>query len=188
LKLNGLRRLLVYTDDINILGGSIHIIMKKNTEALIVASEETGLEVNAEKTKYVFMSQEQRTGKNHNIKLGNTHFARVEQINYLETAIKNQNSIHEEIKSRLKSENACYHSVQNILSSTVLSKNIRINICRIIILHVVLYGCKTWSLTWREGHRLRLFENRGLRKTFGTRRDEVTWEWRRLHNEELYDL
>jgi hypothetical protein len=57
-----------------------------------------------------------------------------------------------------------------------------------MILPVVLYGCETWSLTLREGHRLRVFENRVLRRIFGPRRDEVTGEWRKLHNEELNDL
>jgi hypothetical protein len=92
----------------------------------------------------------------------------------------NKNSILGEIKSRLKSGNACYHSVQNLLSS--LSKNIKINIYRTIILPVVLYGCKTWSRTLRKECRLRVFENRVLRRTVEPKRDEVTGEWRRLHN------
>ena len=96
--------------------------------------------------------------------------------------------VQEEIKSRLKLGNACYHSVQNLLSSSLLSKNLKIKICRTIILPVVLYGCETWSLTLREEHRLRVFENRVLRRVFGSKRDEVTGEWRKLHNEELSDL
>jgi hypothetical protein len=74
----------------------------------------------------------------------------------------NQNLIHEEIKRRLNSGNACYHSVQKLLSSRLLSKNIKIRIYKTIILPVVLYGCETWSLTLREEHRLRVFENRVL--------------------------
>jgi len=77
----------------------------------------------------------------------------------LGTTLTNQNSIAEEIKSRLKSWNACYHSVQNRLSSRLLSKNIKIKIHRIITLPVVLYRCETWSLTLREERRLRVFEN-----------------------------
>jgi hypothetical protein len=69
-----------------------------------------------------------------------------------------------------------------------LSKNLKIKIYRTIILPVVLYGCETWSLTLREERRLRVFENKVLRRIFGPRRDEVTEEWRRLHNEELNDL
>jgi len=70
----------------------------------------------------------------------------------------------------------------------LLSKNFKIKIYRTIILPVVLYGCETWSLTLREGRRLRVFENRVLRRVFGPKRDEVTMEWRKLHNEELNDL
>jgi hypothetical protein len=78
--------------------------------------------------------------------------------------------------------------VQNLLSSRLLSKNLKIKIYRNIVLPVVLYGCKTWSLTLREERKLRVFENMVLRRIFGPRRDEVTGEWRRLHNEELNDL
>ena len=96
--------------------------------------------------------------------------------------LTSQNSIQEEIKNGLKLGNACYYSVQNLLSSRLLSKNLKIKIYRTIILPVVLYGCETWSLT------LRLFEIRVLRRVFGPKRDEVTGEWRKLHNEELNDL
>jgi hypothetical protein len=74
------------------------------------------------------------------------------------------------------------------LSSRLLSKNLKIRIYKTIILPVVLYGCETWSLTLREVHRLRVFENRVLRRIFGLKRDEVTGEWRKLHEEELRDL
>jgi hypothetical protein len=70
----------------------------------------------------------------------------------------------------------------------LLSKNLKIKIYRTIILPVVLYGCEAWSLTLRVERRLRVFENRVLRRVFGPKRDEVTGEWRRLHNEELNDL
>ena len=83
-------------------------------------------------------------------------------------------TVQEEINSRLKSGNACYHSVQNLLSSSLLSKNLKIKVYRTIILPVVLYGCETWSLTLREEHRLRVFENRGLRRILGPQRDEKT--------------
>jgi hypothetical protein len=100
----------------------------------------------------------------------------------------NQNSFHEEIKSRLKSGNAFYPSVKNLLSSSLLSKNVKIKIYRTIILPVLLYGCETWSLTLREECRLRVFENGVLRRIFGPKRGEVTVEWRRLHNKGLYAL
>jgi hypothetical protein len=78
--------------------------------------------------------------------------------------------------------------VFNLLSSRLLSKNLKIRIYRTIILPVVLYGCEAWSLTLREKRRLKVFENRVLRRMFGPKRDEVTEEWRKLHNEELNDL
>jgi hypothetical protein len=109
----------------------------------------------------------------------------VEQIKYLGITLTNQNSIHEEIKSRLKSDSTFYHSVLNLLSSSLLSKNVKIKIYRTIILPVVLYGCEIWSLTLREKCRLRFFENRVLRRIFGLKRDEVTGEWRRLHKKGL---
>jgi hypothetical protein len=107
----------------------------------------------------------------------------VSQFKYLGTTVRNQNFIKEDIKRRLNSGNACYHLVQNLLSSQLLSKNVKIRLQRIIILPVVLYGCETWSLTLREEHRLRL-----LRRIYGPRRDEVTGEWRKLHYKELSDL
>jgi hypothetical protein len=91
--------------------------------------------------------------------------------------------IQEEIKKRLNSGNVCYHSAQNLLSSRLLSKNVKIIIYKTIILPVVLYGCETWSLALREEHRLRVFLSRVLRRIFGRKRDEVTGEWRKLLNE-----
>ena len=88
--------------------------------------------------------------------------------------LTNQNSIQEEIKSRFKLGNACYYSVQNLLSSSLPSKKLNIKIHRTIILPVVLYGYETWSLTLMEERRLRVFENRVLRRVFGPKRDEVT--------------
>ena len=106
----------------------------------------------------------------------------------METTLKNQNSVQEEIKSRLKLGNACYHSVQNLLSCRLLSTNLKIKIYRTIILPAVLYGCEIWSLILREVRRLRVFENRVLRRVFGPKRDEGTGEWRKLHSVELRDL
>jgi hypothetical protein len=91
----------------------------------------------------------------------------VEEFKYLGTTLTNQNSIQAEIKSRLKLDNACYYSVQNLLSSRLLSKNLKIKIYRNTILPVVLYGCEAWSLTLREERRLRVFENRVLRRCVG---------------------
>jgi len=133
-------------------------------------------------------SRDQNAGRSHSMKIDNSSFERVEVFKYLGTTLTNQNSIQEEIKSRLKLGNACYCSVENLWSSSLLSKKLKIKIYRTIILPVVLYGCETWSLTLREERRLRVFENRVLRRVFGPKRDQVTGEWRKLHNEELTDL
>ena len=105
------------------------------------------------------MSRDQNAGRNHSVRIDNSTFERVEEFKYLGTTLTNQNSIPEEIKSRLRSGNACYHSMQNLLSSRLLSKNLKIKIYRTIIFPVVLYGCVTWSLTLREERKLRVFEN-----------------------------
>jgi len=102
-------------------------------------------EVSADKTKYMVMSRDQNAGRIHSVRM-----ERVEEFKYLGTTLTNQNYIQEEIKSRLRSGNACYYSVQNLLSSRLLSKNLNIKIYRTIILPVLLYGCETWSLTLRE--------------------------------------
>ena len=154
---------------------------------MIVASKEICLEVNADKTKCNIMSRDQNAGRSHNIKFASSFFEKVEEFKYLGITVTNQ-YIQEEIKSRLKSGNVFYHSVQNHLSSSFLCKNLKIKIYRTIILPVVLYGCETWSLTLREERRLRVFENRALTRISGPRRDEVTRKWRKLHNEELNDL
>jgi hypothetical protein len=106
----------------------------------------------------------------------------------IKLTITNQNLIQEEIKRRLNSGNACYHSVQNLLSSRLLSKNVKVRIYKIIILPVVLYGCETWSLSVGEEHKLRVFENRVLRRIFGPKGDGVTGGWRKLLNEKLHEL
>jgi len=125
LKLRGTHRLLVYVNDVNILGGSVHTV-KENAEALILASKEIGLKVNADKTKYMVMSGNHNAGQSHCMKIDNNSFERLEELKYVGTTLTNQNSIQEEIKSRLKSGNACYHSLQNLLSSILLSKNLKI--------------------------------------------------------------
>jgi hypothetical protein len=100
--------------------------------------------------------------------------------------LTNQNDIRDEMKSEFNSGNASYHSVQNLLSSRLISKNLKIKIYETVILPVVLYGCETWSLTLMEEHRLRVFENRVLR-IFGPKREE-DGSWRKLHNDELHRL
>ena len=96
------------------------------------------------------MFRDQNSGQDSNTQIGNKCFETVEEFKYLETTLTNKNSIYKEIKNRLKSKNACYHSAQNFLSSSLLSKNVKITIYSIITLPIVLYGCETWSHTLRE--------------------------------------
>ena len=98
------------------------------------------------------------------------------ELKYLGTNLTDQNCVQEEIKSRLKSGNACYNLVQDLLSSNLLSKNLKIKVHRTIILPVVVYGCETWLLTLREELRLKVSKHRVLRRIFGPMRDEVTGE------------
>jgi len=134
------------------------------------------------------MPRDQNAGRSHNIKSENSSLESVEEFKCLGTTLTNQNSVQEEIKSRLKPGNACYLSVQNLLFSSLLSKNLKIKIDRTIILPVVLCGYETWLLTLREEGRLRVLEKRMLRRIFGPKRDEAIQEWRKLHNKELNDL
>ena len=109
MKLNGTHQLLVHADDVNILGGRVHII-KKNTEAFSVGSKESGLEVNADKTKYIVMSLNQKAGRSHNIKIDNSSFQRVEEFKYLRRNLTNKISIQEVI-------NPYPANVENMVSS-----------------------------------------------------------------------
>ncbi|KAJ4427453.1 hypothetical protein ANN_25076 [Periplaneta americana] len=151
-------------------------------------SRAIGLEVNPEKTKYMIMSPDQNIVRNGNIKIGDLSFEEVEKFIYLGATVTNINDTREEIKRRLNMGNACYYSVEKLLSSSLLSKNLKVRIYKTVILPVLLYGCETWTLTLREEHRFRVFENKVLRKIFGAKRDEVTGEWRKLHNTELHAL
>jgi hypothetical protein len=135
----------------------------------------------------MIMSHHLNTGQNQNIRIANESFKNVKKFKYLGMTLTNQNYIHDEIKSRLNSRNACYHSVQNILSFHLISINLKIKIYKTVNLPVVLYGCKTWSLILREEHKLRDSENRVLRRIFGPKREEDR-SWTKLHNDELYCL
>jgi hypothetical protein len=104
------------------LGGGLNA-KKENTETLLEASRDIGLEINAEKTKYMIMSRHQNSGQNQNIRIANESFENVAKFKYIGTTLTNYNDIHDDIKSRLNSGSACYHSAQNLLSSRLITKN-----------------------------------------------------------------
>jgi hypothetical protein len=133
LKLNGTHQLLTYANDVNLLGDNIGTI-KKTTETLIDASKAIGLEINLEKTKYVLLFHHQNVGQNRDMQIANRSFENVSQFKYLGTTVRNQNFIKEEIKRRMSSGNACYHSVHNLLSSRLLLKKLKIRVYKTIIL------------------------------------------------------
>jgi hypothetical protein len=117
LKLNGIHGLLAYADDVNQLGDRS---IRENTETLIDARKEVGLELNAEKPKYMLLSRHKNVAQNRDIRIAIRSFENVSQFKYLGTTVTNQNLIQEEIKRRMISGNACYHSVQNLLSFRLL--------------------------------------------------------------------
>jgi hypothetical protein len=123
--------------------------MKENTETLLEDSRGVGLEINAEKTKYMIMSRHPNSGQNQNIRIAKEQFQNMAKFKHLGTTLINQNDYHDETKRRLDSGKACYHSVQNILSSCLIQKK-EIKIYNTVIFSVVLYGYETLSLTLRE--------------------------------------
>jgi hypothetical protein len=130
------------------------------------------------------MSRDQNVVENRNIMIGNISFESVTQLKCLGKTLNNKNSTHEKIR-KLKSRNVYYHLMQNLLSPSLLPKSVNIKTYRIISLSVLLYGCETWLLTLWEEIRLRVLENRMLRRIFGSEREEVTGKWKRLHKKEL---
>jgi hypothetical protein len=136
LTMNRTHQLLAYADDVNLSGYNIDTI-NKNRQTLI--------EINVEKTTYMLLSRQQNADQNWDIKTANRLFESVSQFRYLGTRIINQNLIQEEIKNG----NVCYHYLQKLLSSRLLSRKVKIVVCKIIILPVVVYGFETWSLTLR---------------------------------------
>jgi hypothetical protein len=141
LEMNETHQILVYTDDVYLLGDSVNTI-KESSETLLQANRDVSLQIDVEKTKYMIMSHHPNSGQNQNIRIANESYEKVAKFKYLGMTITNQNDIYDEIKSRLNSGNACYCSVQNLLSPCLTSKNIKIKIYKTVILPVVLYGCK----------------------------------------------
>jgi hypothetical protein len=134
------------------------------------------------------MSRYPNSGQNQNKSIANESFEKVAKFKYLRTTLTNQNDIHDEIKSRFNLGN---EGMLAIIQSRIFClphiKNLKIKIYKTVILTVVLYGCKTWSLTLGEEYRLRVVENRVLRKIFGPKREE-DGSWRKIHNDELHSL
>jgi hypothetical protein len=133
----------------------------------------------------MIMSRHPNSGQNQNIRIANESFENVAKFKYLGATLTNQNDIHDEIKSRLNSGNACYYSVQNLLFSCLISKNLKVKIYETVILPFVPYGCETWSLTLGEEHRLKVLKT--VLKIFGPKRKE-DGSCRKLHNDELHNL
>jgi hypothetical protein len=140
-ELNGTHQLLAYAD-VNLLGDRVNTI-KENSGTFLEASRDIGLETNAEKTKYMIMSRHPNLGQNLNIRIANEPFEKVAKFKYLGTTLTNQNEIHDDIKSSLNSGNACYYSFQNLLSSRLISKNLKNKIYKTVIFQIVLCGCET---------------------------------------------
>ncbi|KAJ4438516.1 hypothetical protein ANN_14461 [Periplaneta americana] len=146
-----------------------------------------GLEVNPEKTKYMVMTRDQNIVRTGNIQIEDLSFEEVEKFKYLGATVTNINDTREEIKRKINMGNACYCSVGKLLSSSLLSKNLKVRIYKTVILPV-LYGCETWTFTLREEQRLKVSENKVLRKIFEAKRNKIIREWRKLHNAELHAL
>jgi sorting nexin-29 len=127
LKLKETRQLLTYAEDVDVVGEHMNTI-KKTQKLLLDASQDVGLEVNPEKTKYLLMSCSQRIGQKYTIKIANRSFEDVAKFKYLRTTLTDQNCVQEEIKSRLNSGKACCHSVQSLLSSRLLYRNVKVKI------------------------------------------------------------
>ncbi|KAJ4445822.1 hypothetical protein ANN_12507 [Periplaneta americana] len=138
LELNGLHQLLVYAGDMNMLGENPQTI-RENAGILLEANKEIVLEVNPEKTKYMIMSRDQNIVRNGNIKIGNLSFEEVENFKYLGATVTNINDTREEIKHRINMGNAYYYSVEKLLSSSLLSKNLKVRIYKTVITYYRLF-------------------------------------------------
>ena len=169
--MNGSHQVLAYAEDINLIGDDIRTIERK-VHVLLNACNGIGLAENTGKTMYMEIGRHRGIIANEHIRIGSNSYEKVKSFKYLGSLVTNQNSIQDEIKCRLKAGNSHYYSVQILLYSGLSSKNLKFKIYKTIILPVVLYGCEALSLTLREERRLRIFENRILRRILGPKRDQ----------------
>ena len=186
LDMYGTHQALAFADDVNLAGDDISTI-ERNADVLINACKDIGLVVNKGNIKYMKIGRHRGMIANEPIGIGSNSYEKVKIFKYLGSLVTNQNSIQNEIKCRLKAGNLCHYYSQTLLSSLLLTKNLKIKIYKTIILSVGLYGYEAWSFTLREERRLREFQNRILRRIFGPKRD-VNGNWRRLHYEEPHSL
>jgi sorting nexin-29 len=140
LEFSGTHQLLVYADDVNLLGDSVNSI-KENTESLLEANGDVGLEINAEKTKYMIMSRHPNSEQNQSM-ITNESFEKMAKFKYLGMTLTNQNDIHDEIKSKLNSGYACRYSVYNLLFSRLISRNLKIKIYKTVFFQLCCMGAK----------------------------------------------
>ena len=162
--------------------------VRENAEIFIKSSKDIGLVVNFEKTKYMITSRHSNVIQNKNIVITDLSFEKCGKVQISRSNSNRYKYMREEIKLRINMGNACYYSLEKILSPRLLSKKLKVKTFKTIILPVVLYICETWSLSLREEHRLRVFENKVLRKIFGAKKHETTREWRKLDKAELHAL
>jgi hypothetical protein len=141
---------LVYADDVNLLGDSINTI-KENSKSFLETSRDIGLEINAEKTKYMIMSRHSNSGQYQNIRIANESFERLATFKYSGTTVTNQNDIHDEIKSRLNSGMLTIIQSKIFCLPVSYQKNLKIKIYKTVMLPVVLYGCETWISHFEGG-------------------------------------
>ncbi|KAL4083661.1 hypothetical protein QTP88_028977 [Uroleucon formosanum] len=177
--------ILAYADDIVILGNTRQDITQTMSN-LVTASKRMGLCINEEKTKFMVLSR--RREDQPNLQVDNFTFESVESFKYLGVNINNKNDMHQEIVERLASGNRCYHSIQKLLKSKLLSRRSKTLLYISYLRPIVTYACETWSTTKGDNIKLAIFERKILRKIFGPVYNLDLGTFERRKNENLYQL